>query len=360
MKHLKITDSMGEFLQKQPRNLTLAKHRLGIHQLRIMARIVEAIQPDMSMEVDHTKDLPGIWVDLNVSELVVNNNVKPLKAAFEGLMKKIVIMLHWLEDKHNWLEIGTTLIQEYKYEYGMKVARVKISGSLLPELIDLARGYTRYKLQVAFTTSSPNTYKLYQYIAHFRDRKVIQCNVDMLRRWLQIEGKYEKPKTIKQRILNPAMEDLKQKADVWFDIADRVTKGRKFVGWKFNIYNRDSKKELKTTQPKVVVEQVPVQLQEPSTIQLKEAEIRQKKLELEMLKSAKAKADYTAKLSSFFKLSDSQIKKLETYQANNPQSVPAIAKLLVLVEEKATSGYINKSVGGYTVDALNKQFDIGL
>lgn len=250
-------DTMKQFLQKQPRRLTIAKHKLGMHQMRVMAHIVNRLQPFMSMEVDYTKPMEDIWLEIGVSELTRSGNVKPLRESLDGLMKKIVRIMHYMPEKAVFLEIGTPIIQEYQYEHGSSCVKLKISGRLLPQMIDLAKGYTKYSLDVAFQTSSPNTFKLYQYFSHFRDKKQIQCNVDTLRQWLQLEGKYAMPKDIKQKILGPAILELKEKADVWFDIAERVTKGRKMIGWKFNIYTKKEEKSLaKTEQAKALANAV--------------------------------------------------------------------------------------------------------
>ena len=246
----KEKDTMQQFLQKQPHRLTIAKHKLGIHQMRVMAHVVDKLQPFMSMEVDYTKPMDDVWVEIGVGELTKGGNVKPLRAALDDLMKKIVRIMHYLPDKATFLEIGTTIIKEYQYEHGDELVRVQISGSLLPQIIDLARGYTKYSLEVAFRTSSPNVFKLYQYFSHFRDKKQIQCNVSTLRQWLQLEDKYAMPRSIKSDILIPAIAELKEKADVWFDIAERITEGRRMKGWKFNIY---TKKGLKNTAKKVEI-----------------------------------------------------------------------------------------------------------
>ena len=235
---------MKQFLQKQPHRLTIAKHKLGIHQMRVMAHVVNQLQPFMSMEVDYTKPMDDVWVEIGVGELTKGGNVKPLREALDGLIKKVVRILHYLPDEATYLEIGTPMLKEYKYKHGDELVRVQISGSLLPQIIDLARGYTKYSLEVAFKTSSANVFKVYQYISHFRDKKQIQCNVSTLRQWLQLDDKYLMPSYIVREILNPAMRELKEKADVWFDIAERVTEGRRMKGWKFNIY---TKKGLKNT-----------------------------------------------------------------------------------------------------------------
>ena len=235
---------MGAFLQKQPYNLTMAKRKLGIHQERIMVHAVEAMQPYMSTNVDYTSRVPDLYLKLKVKDLVKGNNFKPLRSALNGLMKSIVRIMHYIPEEATYLEVGTPLIQSYEYKHGSSEVELKFSGKLVPQLIDLARGYTKYSLHVAFNTSSPKIFKLYQYIAHFRDKKQIQCNVSTLRSWLQIEGKYALPGHIKQKILTPAMHELKAKADVWFEIAERITEGRRMIGWKFNIYTKKQPKAI--------------------------------------------------------------------------------------------------------------------
>ena len=322
MRNLEL-DTMKQFLQKQPHRLTVAKHNLGIHQLRIMARAVEALQPFMSMEVDHRKKHEDISLKIKVSDLVVGKNVKPLREALDGLMKKVVRIIHYIEEDANFLEIGTTIIKEYIYEHGSEFIEVQISGHLLPQIIDLARGYTKYNINVAFNTSSPNVFKLYQYIAHFRDKKEIQCNVDTLRKWLQIENKYKMPSDVRKFILNPAMRELKEKADVWFSIAERVTKGRKMIGWRFNIYTKKEKKS-------------------------------DKKLVQERKKENEKMARRIKVLNEKYKLSFSQSNKLVA----NVDS-EELGKELQQINYRIMNREI-KNVGGYTAAALSKRFNVKL
>ena len=246
MKKNNKIDTMEQFLLSQPRNITVAKHKLGIHQLRILARAIEQLQDKMSFEVDHTQNVESEKVKIKVGDIIVQNNVKPLREALNGMMKKIVKIMHYIPEKATYLEIGTTLIQSYKYEHGSSDIEIQISGHLLPQLIDLSRGFTKYSLDVAFSTSSVNTFKLYQYVASFRDKKQIRLNVSTLREWLQLEDKYKMPARIKERILEPAMKELKEIADVWFTIAERVMDGRKMKGWKFNIHTKKEPKKNKT------------------------------------------------------------------------------------------------------------------
>ena len=318
-------DTMGLFLTKQPYNLTVAKHTMDIHQMRIMSSLVHAMQPYMSMQVDYAESKQDVWLNLRSKDLVLGNNFNPLRESLKKLMKKVVIIKYYVPEKKTCIETGTTIVQEYKHEHGSSEVAVKISGSLLPQLIDLARGYTRYSLGVAFQTSSPNVFKIYQYISHFRDKKIIQCNVETLRKWLNLETKYKMPARIKERVLEPAMRELREKADVWFDIAKRVTDGRRMIGWKFNIY---TKKAVKKTLDK--------HQHQPDS-------------------SPKAKPfGMCSELVSKFKLSERQADKLlqkvdtkdlhkELYQIN----------LLIL-------GGTLKNIGGYTAKMLAEKFNLRL
>ncbi len=317
-------DTMKQFLQKQPHRVTMARHNLGIHQIRIMSYIVYNLQHLMSLKINHAEKQNDIWTKVRISDLVIGSNVTPLRNALEGLIKKTVRIKHYIEEESTFLEIGVPLIKEYNYKHGSSFVELQISGHLLPQLIDLARGYTKYRLEVAFKTSSPNVYKLYQYVAHFRDIPQINCNVSLLRKWLQLEDKYKKPADIKRRVLEPAIKELKQIADVWFDIAERVTDGRKMVGWKFNIY---TKKEGKKT---------------PSESNTKQQASNQNPVKERLLKRL-----------------------IEQYSLSKKQALNAIEKIDTKKLQKALYD-INlykdtiSNIGGYTVAFLSKQFDVKL
>lgn len=323
MKDIDIIDDIKTFLQKQPYNLTIARHQLGIHQLRVMVRIIEQLQPMMA-KVNYEgllKQSEDIWVKINVSELVVGGNYKPLREALDGMMKKIVRMYHSVDNMDgtcDTTELGMPMLQRYKYKHGESEVQIQLPRPILGQIVDLARGYTRYSLDIAFNTSSPNVFKLYQYFAHFRDKKQTQCNVDTLRDLLQIKDKYAMPNEIKRGILVPAMNELKEKADVWFDIAERVTKGRKMMGWKFNIYTKD--------EPKKVVQK---SLSEPQT-------------------------DLEKRLTTQFALSLKQAR-------NVLQKIPLkeMHKELYQINLAIIDGKV-RNKGGYTAKRLSEKFDVKL
>ena len=328
---------MKLFLQRQPFNLTMAKHNLDIHQLRIVSRIVNKLQPLMSKKIEHEEVPPDAWVSVNVAELIIGNNTKYLRDALDGLMKKIVRILHFLPEENTYLEIGLPMIQMYKYKHGTGLVKLKIGGPLLPQLLDLARGYTRYSLPVAFQTSSANVYKLYQYLSHYTDREIILCYLVTLREFLQIQGKYKLPSDIKRWILEPAMKELEAKADVWFSIVGTLKEGRRMLGWEFKIHMTKERRQ--------------------------EEERRKQKKEGLLSQFDEKWVSYLKR----FGLGDKQIKKLllNTSVLNTSEGEVQdfykshLYKSLREIELKHLDKKI-QNLGGYTVAVLKKKFDIDL
>jgi len=337
-------DTMKKFLQKQPYRITIARHKLGIHQCRIMVRVVEQLQPYMHMEeIDHTSEVEDVWVTIKVSELVLQGNYKPLQEALNSLKSKKECVMHFIEEKATILEIGTNLIQAYKYEHGAEEVKVQISGHLLPQMVSLARGYTKYSVDVAFQTSSPNVFKLYQFIAHFRDKKQIELKVKTLREWLRIETKYDKPAEIVRRILNPAMQELKEKADVWFEIAQRVTEGRRMIGWKFNIYTKPGMRKIKPPVASVLSEEKTVP-KAPSYAPVINGSSS----------PSTTKTPLTETLSKDFQLSEWQAKKIV-----NKVPEKEIHRTLYDIRLASQDKRI-KSLGGYTAQVFDQKFNLGM
>jgi plasmid replication initiation protein len=63
--------------------------------------------------------------------------------------------------------------------------------------------------------------------------------VDSLKLRLQLSEKYKRAIFVKNFILNPAVDELKKKSDVWFEILDPIKEGRKVVGWEIKIHKKD-------------------------------------------------------------------------------------------------------------------------
>jgi len=225
---------------------TIARHRLSTAEHRIMTRILERLQPEMSIKlnIDEIKSEENRVLKFLAKSLMPEGSTHhaELRRALQGLTKKDISFKKKLIKGSVY--IYTHLIQEVRYETYSEFVEIEISKSIMPCFLALAHGYTKYNSEISFNASSSNIMKIYQYISHFREKKQIQINIDKFKDMLGLGGKYPEPRHFKQWVLTPAIKELKKVADVWFSIADVVKEGRKVVGWKLNIHKKRVAKKL--------------------------------------------------------------------------------------------------------------------
>lgn len=379
MKQIKnLKDSMLELI-KQPYPITMAIHSFTLHEERVLARVFEVLQPQIN-ELRHVREdgthiryytpaevgetnLGDTWIKIPIKYLIPSSskNHEEAKKALKKLRSRAITIYNRDDKGELQSETYTNVFMEADFSEKTKKAEIKISSKLMPQFLAQARflttgeakdNYTKLSLSPIFKTSSRHVANIYKYISHFRDKRIVFCKLDSFKKYMNIENSYRTVSDIKRRVILPAVQELKDKADVWFDIAERVMDGRKFIGWKFNVYTRKPRKPKAKSTP---IEQL-------SDAQL-EAEIRARDEETKKLKHQKAKRQVAKmeqesidELINFFKLSEKQAKKLIAYQYQNYEKRQAVGKLLFDVKNK--QGVNN--IGAYTVQVLKKQLGIDL
>ena len=239
----------NQIMLRQPYAVTLAKHRLNVHEMRIMFRVIEALQSDVkynqsAKEVGQTLFGNKI-LQLRTKGLLPegSKNHGCVRKALDSLTKRRLTIQG--EDKDGKYELYTGLILEGKYYCNNEFVKVEISKNLLPCFLALAKNYSKYLLEVAFNASSPNIMKLYQYISHCYWRKELNKNLEIgeIREWLQMGDKYSNPYNFRLRVLEPAIKELKEKADVYFEIDKPIKSSKQILGWKINIFKKATSQE---------------------------------------------------------------------------------------------------------------------
>jgi len=228
-------------LVRQPYVVTMSKNRLNVHEMRIMLRIVEALQNDMIYGKQRLAVQQTIWGDKVIqvptkSLVPEGKNHAYVKAALRSIRTKNILIRG--RDEKGEYEVNAGLITESKYYLNNEIVELQISRHLLPSYLALANNYSQYSLEVAFNSSSSYVMKLYQFVSHWKDKSKLTVSIDDLRDLLQIGDKYQHQKDLKRRVLLPASRELKKRGDVWFELGEPIKKGRKITGYVFNIYKR--------------------------------------------------------------------------------------------------------------------------
>ena len=326
---MKSKDDDMKVLLKQPYFVTMAKHDFNVHESRVFLKVIKSLQPKMVYDkspFEIKKDELGhLEIKVQAKDLVKSGNYDDVRRALKHLTKKEIVVEERNEKGEVTSELFTNLLMAGELEYRSSICNLLVHKKIVPHLIGLNKNYTQYLYQPAFNSSSPNTMKLYMMCAHFREKKQINVNLDTLKDLLRIDNKYNRVYDIKKWILSPAMRELKAKADVWFDIAERIKDGRRMIGWKFNIY---TKKEPDKKLPK------------PTKAN---AEAPAKKL------SATEK-----RLQEQFHLSPKQSAKVTKAVKKDDLAKAMYDMKLVIMNDKVMN------IGGYAATFLSKRFDIKL
>jgi len=229
---------------KQPYAITLARHRLNVHEMRIMFRIVEALQPNTQYG-QRRKDIINSTLFGNKIIRVPTKSLLPkgnkhyefVRRAIKALRRKD-ITINKEDHKKGKSEVYTGLIVRGEYYHNNEFVEIEIDRDLLPCFLALAKNYSQYLLEVAFNSSSPNVMKLYQYISHWKDKPQIEVMIEDLREWLQLGDKYPSPRNFRVYILEPAIKELEAKSDIYFKINSPIKQGRRIIGWKLRIFRK--------------------------------------------------------------------------------------------------------------------------
>lgn len=231
---------------KQPYHLTVSQSSYNVHEERVLLAIINELQPHFSYKTSFKEFLEKF--EKNEKDVVIKVKVKSLmrdgskkyrevEKALEGIRSKKVKIIG--KDKtYGEYSFCSSFILEYAYFFSKEMVKIKLSTEVMSYLCASLSNYTKFNLKIAFNCSSPYTIKLYKYISHFRDRigKCINLSIQQLREWLCLNEKYERPNSIRQKILLPAQKELKEKADIWFELKDPIKEVRKVTGWKIKIF----------------------------------------------------------------------------------------------------------------------------
>ena len=230
----------------------IAAANLSIDEVRVLAKIVEAFRPQQKMKklIHVTETLFGDKIlKFRYTDLVPENhrNYKGLSKALSSLRQRPADTLSESKDViDGW--ITKAVHDKRKGE-----VEIIIGKEIVPEYIALGDGYTEYLSNTVFSLNSKYAIHIYKLLAKNKDKEYFTLHIDYLKGFLGISpNKYSALKDFKRRVLEPAYEELKEKADIYFDIdwktkvngSDKaigvIKNGRIITGYRIRIINTRS------------------------------------------------------------------------------------------------------------------------
>lgn len=224
---------------KQPNVVTLMAADFRTVQIRVLIAVIEKIQNAIEQSVVYTQKngvtIPfeqltlfqefadRVRVEIAYKDLGVSpDQYKEVKA----LVRKLISIPVEFDVKdpatgeESWQITGlftkanipkTPYSRGFSLEMDREVAKV---------FINVDKGFTRYIKEIACSAQSRYTVRVYMLISSWKEKGGFSIYVDKFRKFLKLDDKYPDFKDLYKRVIRPVYEDLFEKADCWFEVAE--------------------------------------------------------------------------------------------------------------------------------------------
>ena len=111
----------------------------------------------------------------------------------------------------------------------------QVAGWFWDLILNFSKGYTKYELFTAMRLKSIYSMRFYELMSGQKNM-VFEYSIDEMRDIFGLDGKYTRPSSIKERIIDPARKELDAVAPYSFDVEDVRTGDKKtspITGFKF-------------------------------------------------------------------------------------------------------------------------------
>jgi plasmid replication initiation protein len=205
----------------QPNVITQARYIFTDAEMKVLMFIVKSIQGLLNREdFEQNKVLFGevdYKIFFHLSEVdEKETNLTRFKKAIKDLRKRDFE----INDAKRWLNVG--FINYGEYNYDLKKWEIQVSHKLMPFMVSMAKGYTRFQLNTILRLNT-HSQRLFMMFSQFHETGIFRITAYDLRFKLGLEDKYEEYGGFKKRVITTAEKDLKElfdegHSDIWFKL----------------------------------------------------------------------------------------------------------------------------------------------
>lgn len=217
----------------QPNIITSARYEYSVIEKRIIYHIIGRVQQKMGVGIDETL-FGELVLRIPIKDIATNNNYNMVRQGAISLQQKVFSID---KGQGSWLNVGFVSSSEYDSKTG--VLEFEFSKKIIPYLIELAKGFTSYSLNVALSLRSEYSQRFYEFCSRFKDTGVWNISIQDLKKMLNLEDKYPFYANFKKNVLEVAKKELKAlydkgECDLYFIYLEKKT-GRSVSDLSFKI-----------------------------------------------------------------------------------------------------------------------------
>jgi len=229
-KSLQVTADDGDAEIATPRALRISKsndlitasYRLTLNEQRLILAAISGLDPRRPMPkrvVVHATDYAEIY------GVQLKHAYKQMRTAADELYERDI---DFSDSKHRsrrrWVDAAV---------YTEGAVELSFTIHVIPYLTMLYNKVTTYDLRRVARVDSVSTLRLFEMLMQFRKTGWLHIDVDRLRSVLGLSDAYKRFNNLRQRVIDPAVEEMRQKCglDVTYE---QITKGRTVTAIKFS------------------------------------------------------------------------------------------------------------------------------
>ena len=213
--------------------LVEAAYRLSVQEQRIVLACISQVKRNepvtdevmYSVTAEEISTMAGVPIESSYSQL---------KEAALRLKRREVRLTQEPNGKGKIPGVMITgWVQTIIYREGEGRVELRFTKDMLPYLTELTKQFTKYALADVAKMDSTHAIRLYELLMQWDSIGQREIELDQLREWFQLEGRYPSIKDFKLRVLDPAVAQINEHSPLQVTWAQRKT-GRKVTHLAFS------------------------------------------------------------------------------------------------------------------------------
>ena len=252
MARIKKKKLLTSLIVTQANELVESRYNLTLGEQRLIFTMIARIQPE-------DEDFKPYNIRLHELADFLGINKNHIYADCKKITKKLLEKVVEIQEPGRLLQ--THWVSSADYVDGTGVVMLTFDPLLKPYLLQLKGNFTSSKLEMLLSFKSQYTMRMYTLLKQYERLKEREIELQQLREILGIgKEQYKLYSNFRDRVLEPTKEELKLKADLYFEF-DEIKYGRRVGAIRFRIF---SKKLIEVTSDEALANVVPIALDLPT------------------------------------------------------------------------------------------------
>lgn len=220
--------------------ITSARYDFNVYEKRILYRVVELIQAELKGQPIGKGIMvePQLYGDKTVT-MPISNFLRDGEDKHHARIKKAFARLNSVMREVDTPEVWAIyrVIEKPELNKNSEFIRFEINKYLYRDLLNFAKGYSKYELQVAFNFRSQYTMRFYELISRCGHPSIVY-SIRRLREMFMLENRYKETKDFIKNVVDSAQKELKESKAPYYFTYEKLKEGRAFRHVKFNVHYR--------------------------------------------------------------------------------------------------------------------------